>query len=51
VPVDMFVGMFPLALRRQLAISSDALFAVVAALMTWRLTLGAGTSTSSTTCR
>ena len=38
--VDMFVGMFPLALRRQLAISSDALFAVVAALMTWRLTLG-----------
>ncbi|MCD6673717.1 MAG: TRAP transporter small permease [Burkholderiaceae bacterium] len=40
VAVDMFVGMFPLALRRQLAISSDALFAAVAALMTWRLTLG-----------
>lgn len=40
VAVDMFVGMFPPALRRQLAIVGDAMFAVVAALMTWRLTLG-----------
>ncbi len=40
VAVDMFVGMFPAALRRFLAVASDAVFAVVAALMTWRLALG-----------
>lgn len=40
VTVDMFVGMFPRAMRRVLAVLSDAVFAVVAALMTWRLTLG-----------
>ncbi|MCO5101117.1 MAG: TRAP transporter small permease [Burkholderiaceae bacterium] len=40
VAVDMFVGMFPPALRRVLATASDAVFAIVAALMTWRLALG-----------
>lgn len=40
VAVDMFVGMFPVALRHFLAVASDAVFAVVAALMTWRLALG-----------
>ncbi len=40
VSVDMFVLMFPPAMRRALALISDVLFAVVAALLTWRLTLG-----------
>ena len=40
VVVDMFVGMFPPALRHALAVLSDVLFAIVAALMTWRLALG-----------
>lgn len=40
VVVDMFVGMFPPATRRALAVASDVLFAIVAALMTWRLTIG-----------
>jgi len=40
VAVDMFVGMFPPAMRRTLAVASDVLFAFVAALMTWRLALG-----------
>ena len=40
VAVDMFVGMFPAAMRRFLAVTSDTLFAIVAALMTWRLALG-----------
>lgn len=40
VVVDMFVGKFPPALRRALAVLSDVLFAIVAALMTWRLALG-----------
>lgn len=40
VVVDMFVGMFPRAVRRALAVTSDLLFTVVAALMTWRLALG-----------
>jgi TRAP-type C4-dicarboxylate transport system permease small subunit len=40
VAVDMFVGMFPAGARRLLAIAGDVLFLVVAALMTWRLTLG-----------
>jgi TRAP-type C4-dicarboxylate transport system permease small subunit len=41
VVVDMFVSMFPPTLRRALAVISDLLFAIVAALITWRLTLGA----------
>ncbi len=40
VAVDMFVGMFPAAFRRFLAVASDVVFAIVAALMTWRLALG-----------
>ncbi len=40
VVVDMFVGMFHPVLRRALAVLGDVLFAVVAALMTWRLALG-----------
>lgn len=40
VAVDMFVGMFPTLMRRLLAVASDAIFAIVAALMTWRLALG-----------
>ena len=40
VAVDMFVGMFPAPLRRFLAVTSDAIFTIVAALMTWRLALG-----------
>ncbi len=40
VAVDMFVRMFPAGFRRFLAVTSDAVFAVVAALMTWRLALG-----------
>lgn len=40
VVVDMFVGMFPQALRHALAVLGDLLFAIVAALMTWRLALG-----------
>lgn len=40
VAVDMFVGMFPPAMRHFLAVASDVLFAVVAGLMTWRLALG-----------
>lgn len=40
VVVDMFVGMFPAAVRRALAVLGEVLFAVVAALMTWRLALG-----------
>jgi len=40
VVVDMFVGMFPAAVRRALAVLGEVLFAIVAALMTWRLALG-----------
>lgn len=40
VVVDMFVSRFPPALRRALAVVADILFAIVAALLTWRLTLG-----------
>ncbi len=40
VVVDMFVGMFPSAIRRALAVVSELLFAMVAGLMTWRLALG-----------
>jgi TRAP-type C4-dicarboxylate transport system permease small subunit len=40
VAVDMFVAMFPAGMQRVLAMSGEILFAVVAALMTWRLTLG-----------
>ena len=40
VSVDLFVSMFPSAMRRALALISDVLFAVVAALLAWRLTLG-----------
>jgi len=40
VVVDMFVGMFPPAVRRFLAVLCDVLFAIVAGLMTWRLALG-----------
>ncbi|HLT27282.1 MAG TPA: TRAP transporter small permease [Zeimonas sp.] len=40
VAVDMFVGMFPQAMRAFLAVASDVLFAFVAGLMTWRLALG-----------
>ena len=40
VVVDMFVGMLPPAPRRVLAIAAEVLFALVAALMTWRLALG-----------
>lgn len=40
VAVDMFVGMFPPAMRHFLAVASEVLFAFVAALLTWRLTLG-----------
>lgn len=40
VVVDMFVGMFPPAARRALAVLSDVLFTIVAGLMTWRLAVG-----------
>ena len=40
VVVDMFVDMFPAAVRRALAVLGEVLFAIVAALMTWRLALG-----------
>ena len=40
VVVDMFVSRFPPAARRAMAVFSDLLFALVAALMTWRLALG-----------
>mgnify|MGYP001219779018 CR=1 FL=1 len=40
VVVDMFVGMLPPGPRRVLAIAAEVLFALVAALMTWRLALG-----------
>ncbi|MCC7059768.1 MAG: TRAP transporter small permease [Burkholderiaceae bacterium] len=40
VVVDMFVGMLPRPLRRQLAISGELLFTLVAGVMTWRLALG-----------
>ncbi len=40
VAVDMFVGMFPAAVRRVLAVAADVVFLVVAGLMTWRLALG-----------
>lgn len=40
VVVDMFVGMLPRPLRRQLAISGELLFTIVAGVMTWRLALG-----------
>jgi len=40
VSVDMFILMFPPAMRRALALISDVLFAIVAALLAWRLTLG-----------
>ena len=40
VTVDMFVTMFPSGVQRALALISDLLFAFVAALLTWRLTLG-----------
>ncbi len=40
VVIDMFVGMMPPATRRVLAIAAEALFAIVAGLMTWRLALG-----------
>jgi len=38
--VDMLVGRLPPAQRGALAVLSDVLFAIVAALMTWRLALG-----------
>ncbi len=40
VAVDMFVTMFPPAMRHFLAVASEVLFAFVAALLTWRLALG-----------
>ncbi|MBW7850025.1 MAG: TRAP transporter small permease [Rhodospirillales bacterium] len=40
VVVDMFVGMVPQALRRWLALASEAAFAVVAGVLTWRLAIG-----------
>ncbi len=40
VVVDMFVRMLAPGLRRALAVLSEVLFAIVAALMTWRLALG-----------
>lgn len=40
VIVDMFVGFMPNALRRALAFFAELIFAVVAALLTWRLAVG-----------
>ncbi|MCL4184099.1 MAG: TRAP transporter small permease [Burkholderiaceae bacterium] len=40
VVVDMFIGMLPANIRQSLAMVGEILFTVVAALMTWRLTLG-----------
>ena len=40
VVVDMFVGMLAPAPRRVLAVLAEVVFAIVAALMTWRLALG-----------
>ncbi len=40
VVVDLFIGMMAGGARQRLAVLGEVLFAIVAALMTWRLALG-----------